>query len=679
MISIGIDTGGTFTDVAAYESDTGTISVIKVPSNPAHPDEAILRALEALALPVDQIDRLVHGTTVATNALLERRGARLALITTEGFRDTIEIGRTRRAEPGLFNTKATRPPPLIPRSNRLEVAERMLVDGSVLRPLDEVSVGRALDALAAIEPDAVVVCLLHSYINASHERCIREMITARFPRLPVQLSSDLLPEYREYERLSTSVINTYVLPFMADYLNRLSAQISLQRQRLFVMSSNGGSMTAKTAAKEPARTFLSGPAGGVEAAILVGRTAGIENLITCDMGGTSTDVSFVRKFKAEVTTETMIAGLPLKLPQLDINTVGAGGGSIAWIDVDGALRVGPHSAGAVPGPVCYGQGGTALTVTDASLHLGRLGTDSLLAGGLRLDRALATKALNRLCAEVAFPDTHHLAEGIIRLTVAKMCGAIREISIERGYDPGRAVLVPMGGAGPMYAADIAHEMKISRILIPPYPGNMSAMGLLAADIRHDLTKTWMADFENFDMKDLQTIIKSLGEEGLALLRDEGFAVEQSDVEPAVDLRYRGQAFELTVPITNDIQLDVMRRDFERLYETRYGFRPEGRAIDIIAVRVVVYGRVHALQFKQIERQAHDIETARKGTRPVYFSGQWHESCPVYDRARFGAGAALAGPAVIEEYGSTTTLPPGWQAEVDPWGQLVVTLESGGEN
>ena len=369
MTIIGIDTGGTFTDVAAYEPESGTITVTKVPSNPARPDEAILEALDTLDLPADLVERLVHGTTVATNALLERRGARLALITNEGFRDTLEIGRTRRSEPGLFNTKATRPPPLVPRTSRFEVRERgTLSDGSVLQPLDEASVEGVLDALEGQPPEAVVVCLLHSYVNASHERRIGEMIGARFPEIPVQLSSDLLSEYREYERLSTAVINAYILPFMADYLNRLSAKLELHRHRLFVMSSNGGSMTARTAASEPARTFLSGPAGGVQGAILVGRTVGIENLITCDMGGTSTDVSFVRDSQAEVTNETMIAGLPLKLPQLEINTVGAGGGSIVWIDMDGALCVGPQSAGAIPGPVCYDQGGQVPTVTDASLH-----------------------------------------------------------------------------------------------------------------------------------------------------------------------------------------------------------------------------------------------------------------------------------------------------------------------
>ncbi len=676
MVTIGIDTGGTFTDVAVYQPRTGVITVTKVPSNPERPDEAILHALDALALPADSIDRLVHGTTVATNALLERRGARLSLITTEGFRDTLEIGRTRRAEPGLFNTKATRPRPLVHRCDRLEVVERILADGSVLRPLDEASVARALDAVAAAKPDAVVVCLLNSYVNPSHERRIGEIIHEHFPKLPVQLSSDLLPEYREYERFSTAVINAYVLPRMADYLNRLSEELNLQNRRLFVMSSNGGSMTAKAAAQQPARTFLSGPAGGVQAAIMIGQLAGVDTLITCDMGGTSTDVSLVRNSRAAVANETMIAGLPLKLPQLEINTVGAGGGSIAWIDVDGALSIGPQSAGAVPGPACYGNGGQAPTVTDASLHLGRLGANSLIGGELPIDRTLATAALERLAGKASFTDIDLLAEGIIRLAVAKMIGAIREISVERGYDPAAAVLLPMGGAGPMYAADIAREMRIPRILIPPHPGNMSAIGLLAADIRHDLIRTWMVDLESLDVAALEAQLAALRDEGVERLDEEGFAGDRVVFEPAVDMRYRGQAFELTVPLANGIRVDTLQCDFEQLYETRYGFRPEGRAVEIVAVRIAARGRVPRVSFARVAKQSGDVVSARKGERPVFFYDQWHDACPVFERGRLGAGAEIEGPAIVEEYGSTTVLPPGWCAEVDDWGHIVVCRSEG---
>ncbi len=671
MISIGIDTGGTFTDVAAYDPEAGTIMVAKVPSTPDRPDEAVLQALEGLGLQMDGVERLVHGTTVATNALLERRGARLALITTEGFRDTLEIGRTRRAAPGLFNTKATRPAPLIPRTLRFEVVERMLADGTVLQPLDGASVEGVLDTIAEVSPDAVVVCLLHSYANPDHERRVRSMVGERFPDLPVQLSSDILPEYREYERLSTAVINAYVLPFMANYLSRLSKRLELQRRCLFVMSSNGGTMTAATAAREPARTFLSGPAGGVQAAIFVGRTAGVEDLITCDMGGTSTDVSFVRGLSVAVVNEAMIASLPIKLPQLEINTVGAGGGSIAWIDVDGGLSVGPLSAGAVPGPVCYGQGGQSPTVTDASLHLGRLGDDTLLTGGLRLDRDLASDALGGLAGEAEFADVDRLADGVVRLAVAKMVSAIREISVERGYDPRQATLVPMGGAGPMYAAEVAGEMDIPRVLVPPHPGNMSAIGLIAADIRHDLTRTWFAALPDFDPADLRLNLDALRDEGIGLLRRDGFDADETVLEPAVDMRYRGQAFELTVPLGDDGDRETLQRDFEALYETHYGYRPEGRTIEIVGIRMVARGRVAPLRFSAVKPHAGGIAAARKGTRPVYFDGRWYEECPIYDRDRLGAAATLEGPAVVEEFGSTTVLPPGWRGEVNSWGHIVM--------
>ena len=669
MISVGIDTGGTFTDVAAYDPESGAVTVAKVPSTPDRPDDAVLQALGGLGQEMDGVERLIYGTTVATNALIERRGARLALITTEGFRDTLEIGRTRRAAPGLFDTKATRPEPLVPRPARFEVAERMLPDGSVRRRLDPSSVSCILRSIESLAPQAIVVCLLHSYANSAHEHRVRSMVNERFPGLPVQLSAELLPEYREYERLSTAVINAYVLPLMSDYLTRLADELQLGRRRLFVMSSNGGTMTAARAATEPARTFLSGPAGGVQAAILVGRAVGLEDLITCDMGGTSTDVSLVRGRSAAMVKETMIAGLPLKLSQLDINTVGAGGGSIAWVDVDGALAVGPRSAGAVPGPACYGRGGEVPTVTDASLQLGRLGSETLFAGGLRLDPALARQALDRLAREAAVRDPDQLAEGVLRLAVARMVGAIREISVERGYDPREAVLVAMGGAGPMYAATLASEIGIHRVLVPSHPGNMSAIGLLAADIRYDLTRTWIVALSDLALPDLRAALEPLREEGAARLSEDGFDADRMRLEPAADVRYRGQAFELTVPLSGEPDPNALHRDFEALYEARYGFRPQGHTLEVVALRMAAIGSTPPFRFDPHPVHVGSIDGARKGTRRVYFDGTWHDECPIYDRARLGASASTQGPAIIEEFGATTVLPPGWRARVDSTGHI----------
>ncbi len=671
MASIGIDTGGTFTDVVVCEPTTGTISITKVPSTPERPERAILDALGGLTPSITAGDRVVHGTTVATNALLQRNGARLALLTTAGFRDTLEIGRTRRAEPGLFNTKAMRPPPLIPRWARLEVSERMSADGSVRHELAAEEVVHVMDAVDALAPEVIVICLLHAYANPAHEQQLGDAVRARFPNVAVQLSSDILPEYREFERLSTTVINAYVLPRMSEYLTRLGTEVKTVSGNLFVMASNGGMMTTATAAAYPARTFLSGPAGGVQGAVAVAGAVGVTDLITCDMGGTSTDVSFVHEGAPAIVSETTIAGLPLRLPQVEINTVGAGGGSIAWLDAAGALRIGPQSAGAVPGPACYGQGGEAPTVTDASLHLGRLGADTLLGGRLHLQSERAKAALVRLACEAGFDDVDRLAEGIIRLAVARMTSAIREISIERGHDPRGVTLVPMGGAGPMYAADVAAELGLAKILVPLYPGNLSALGLLAADIRHDLSRTWVVPAEELNIEELHARLQALCDEGRARLCEAGVSDGAMLFERAVDMRYRGQAFELTVAVHNGADASGLVTSFESLYERRYSFRPEGKATELVAVRVTARGRGAAFPWPTTPVQSGDLAQAYKARRKAYFDGTWHDDCTVYARDRLGCGAVIDGPAVIEEFGSTTVLPPGWRGEVNRWGHIAI--------
>jgi N-methylhydantoinase A len=668
LAGIGIDIGGTFTDLAAWDSATGGIRVAKAPTTPGDPAEAV-RAL--LAASPGSIGRVVHGTTVATNALLERKGARVALLTTRGFRDTLEIGRTRRASPGLFNTKFIKPAPLVPRSLRLEVDERVTADGRVRQPLGEPSVAGACARLRELEPEVVAVCLLHAYANPRHEARVRELVAQHLDAVPVVLSSEVIAEFREFERLSTTVINAYVLPRLEGYLARLGRHVAESGgDQLYIMGSNGGIMTAATAAAHPARTILSGPAGGVQGAVLVAEVAGVRDLVTCDMGGTSTDVSLVRDLVPELVRESMIAGLPLKLPQLDINTVGAGGGSIAWVDVDGSLRVGPESAGAVPGPACYGRGGEAVTVTDANLHLGRLGPLSLLGGTLHLDRALATSALERLAAAARYADRERLAEGVIHLAVARMVGAIREISIERGHDPRAVTLLPMGGAGPMHAVEIAREMGISRILVPRHPGNLSAVGLLGSDIRYDLARTFLAELATIEAGSIHAVFDELARQGLTSLRADGFADGAIGLERAVDMRYRGQAFELTVPIADGIATATgLAEAFERLYARRYGFLRSGHPVEVVALRVVATGRVPAPRLAEIPPQSERLDAAIKERRPAYLDGQWHRDCPVFERDRLGAGGAVSGPAIVEEFGSTTVILPGWAATVDAWGNL----------
>lgn len=676
MISIGIDAGGTFTDFVVYDPLHGRIEIGKVSSTPKAPQEAVIAALaegERLAAP---IERVVHGTTVGINALLERKGARVALLTTRGFRDTLEIGRTRRPEPGLFNTKSTRPAPLIPRTLRLEIDERMLADGSVLRPVDRGSVRAACDVLRREKPEAVVVCLLHSYANSAHEREVRDDVRAALPDIPVQISSEILPEYREFERLSTAVINAYILPFMERYLSELGRHAAAREKRLYVMSSSGGAMTAAIASAYPVSTFLSGPAGGVQGAIKVCEGTGLRNFVTCDMGGTSTDVCLIQDLQASISRETMIAGLPLKLPQIEINTVGAGGGSIASLDAEGMLRVGPQSAGAMPGPACYGRGGKSLTVTDAAYLLGRIGQSSLVGGQLTLNRAAAQGAADRLAAQAGQSmDVHQLLEGVIRLAVAKMASAIREISVERGHDPRSLTLVPMGGAGPMYATEIAAELGVRDILVPIYPGNMSALGLVSSDMRYDLVRTHVALCDRVSSQALSAIFAELRREGAARLEADGFAPAAIRCDLAIDMRYHGQAFELTVPLRReDERLEEIISRFEALYERRYGLRKTGKALEVVALRVAAFGAVSPLLLPRAAEQKGAPSPRER--RSVYWNGEWHADSPVFDRAALGRGARLLGPAIVEEYGSTTVILPGWEASVDSWGNIILVARDG---
>jgi len=668
MRAIGIDTGGTFTDLTLYDDRTGTIHATKVPSTPQNPAAAVL---DVLAQQADfPRDRIVHGTTVATNALLERKGGALAILTTSGFQDLLEIGRTRRASPGLFNTKFVKAPPLVARSWRFEVDERIGADGKVIRPIDKASVARACERISQLRPDAVVVCLLHSYANPHHELEVRDLARSQLNGVPVILSSDVVPEFREFERLTTSVINAYVLPRMSRYLLELQRELEARGDRLFIMGSNGGILTATAAAAFPARTILSGPAGGVNGALRVCTVAEVPDFITCDMGGTSTDVSLIRRFTPTVVQETMIAGLPLKLPQLDINTVGAGGGSIAWIDVDGTLCVGPQSAGADPGPACYARGGTEVTVTDANLVLGRISAATLLGGALPLHPELAQSALFHLARRAGSSDIPRIAEGVIQLAVARMASAIREVSIERGYDPRDFTLVPLGGAGPMHATALADELGITRVLVPRDPGNLSALGLIASDIRLDLARTFLADCETVEPRELHEILRELAARGQARLAQEGFVAESIQATPLADIRYRGQAFELSVPVvgSGDRITDLTNR-FEALYQQRYGHHRAGKPMQFVTLRVIVTSQVPQPKLAQIELHTGTLDAALKARRAVYLDGVWHDGCPVYERGRLGARVEIPGPAIVEEFGSTTVLPLGWRLGIDHLGNL----------
>ncbi|MFI5326938.1 MAG: hydantoinase/oxoprolinase family protein [Candidatus Rokuibacteriota bacterium] len=671
MYIVGIDVGGTFTDLTAVDAETGRVVVTKVPSRPRHEAEAVLAGLQALGVAGADVRRLVHGTTVGTNAVLERRGARVALLTTAGFRDLIEIGRTKRNIPALFIPTFVRPKPVVERKHRFEVTERLGPDGAVLVPLDPGSIERALDGALAADAEAVAVCLLHAYLNPAHERLVADAAKGRAPGLPVSCSADVVAEYREFERFSTTVLNAYLQPLMEGYLTSLEERLLATGYAYGVLTvaSSGGMMTTDTARRLPIKTIFSGPAGGVSQACFVGAAAGIRDFITYDMGGTSTDVCLVRDLQPLMTADSMVGAFPVKVSQIDMHTVGAGGGSIAWLDVDGSLQVGPRSAGAAPGPAAYGLGGTEPAVTDANVVLGRIGTRRRLGGSIGIDPARARRAVEELARRMDRPlSVEALAEGIVTIAVARMTSAIREISIQRGHDPRDFTLIAFGGAGPMHALAMAGEIGIPRVLVPRHPGNFSALGLLAADIKHDDVRTRVGPLRE-RLPALRQAFAEMEAAARQQLEREGFAPEQQRLLRSLDLRYRGQAFELNIPAADtDLQLDRIESDFHRQHRDTYGHANPQAAIELVNARLTAYGLVPKPAAARHIAPGADLASALDERRPVWFDGRAHD-CPVWDRDRLPEGAELHGPAIVEEFGATTVVPPGWRGAMDPLGNL----------
>ncbi len=670
MIVVGIDVGGTFTDLTAVELETGAVQVTKVPSTPGDEVRAVLKGLELIAAG-HQVSRIVHGTTVATNAILQRRGARVALVTTAGFRDLVEIGRTKRNIPALFNPTFVRPKPPVLRRLRFEVRERILHDGTVLCPVDETEVKELCLQMMRQAPEAFAVCFLHSYANPVHERRVGEWIRRAFPGLPVSLSSEVVPEYREFERFSTTALNAYVQPLMERYLDSLEKEVvaSGYRTGVLTLGSNGGALTVAAARRLPIKTIFSGPAGGVSQAVFVGRRVGLADLITYDMGGTSTDVCLVRNLSPVITTENLVAAFPVKTPQIDIKSVGAGGGSIAWVDVDGSLEVGPQSAGADPGPACYGLGGREATVTDANLLLGRIGVQQLLGGVIRLDIARAQEAISLVGGKLGGFDPYRLAEGIIRIAVARMTSSIREITIQRGHDPRDFTLVAFGGAGPMHAIPVAEELGITRVLVPRFPGNFSALGVGASDIKHDTVRTQIGRLSDGALGVLRAIFSEMKAETERQLAAEGFDPPDRRFVFSLDLRYVGQAFELSVPVdpgtmtSRGIVGEFHCRHFEA-----YGHSNEMGEVEFVNLRLMAYGVVPKPDLPPYQSETVSLAEVLCEERRVYFHDSF-VTCPVYQRERLPAGAAFDGPAIVEEFGATTVLFTGWHATLDQFGNL----------
>jgi N-methylhydantoinase A len=671
MFVVGVDVGGTFTDLTAVDEATGRVVVTKVPSRPLAEGAAVLAGLATLGIAGRDVRRLVHGTTVGTNAVLERRGARVAIVTTAGFRDLIEIGRTKRNIPALFVPTFVRPKPVVERTHRFEVTERLAADGTVLMPLDAAGVERALDGVLAAGAEAVAVCFLHAYINAAHERAVADALKGRRPGLPVSCSAEVVPEYREFERFSTTVLNAYLQPLLDEYLTGLEERLLATgyAHGVLTVGSSGGMMTTDTARRLPIKTIFSGPAGGVSRACFAGATAGVRSFITYDMGGTSTDVCLVHELAPVMTSDSMIGAFPVKVPQLDMHTVGAGGGSIAWLDVDGSLQVGPRSAGAAPGPAAYGLGGTEPTVTDANVVLGRIGGARRLGGSITIDPGRARAAVAALGEQMGGRLTvEGLAEGIVTIAVARMTSAIREISIQRGPDPRDFTLIAFGGAGPMHALAMAVEIGLPRVLVPRHPGNFSALGLLASDIKHDDVRTRVGPLR----EQLPALAEAFDEMAAAAQRRlelEGFAPAEQRLVRSVDIRYRGQAFELNVAVSEPWAAEAIEADFHRQHRATYGHANPGAPVELVNARLIAYGLVAKPAAEPHRSATTGLDEALVERRPVWFGGHRHD-CPVWERERLPRRAELRGPAIVEEFGATTVVLPGWCGVVDDDGNLL---------
>ncbi len=675
---IAVDTGGTFTDCVFLRD--GQLEILKVFSTPANPARAIAQAVEAVEkrLGSDGRVELLHGTTVGTNALLERRGGRIALVTTEGFEDVLVIGR--QARPELYNFFVQKPPPLVGAGRRLGVRERIAADGRVLEPLEPVALARLKRLVQKLRPQSVAVCLLFSYVNPRHERRVARAL--RGLGVPVSVSHEILPEFREYERTSTVVVNAYLAPVMGRYLKdveRVVGRADLPRRsplalseaegkgKVRVMQSSGGTVSARVASTQPVRTLLSGPAGGVVGAQAVAQRTGFDRIISFDMGGTSTDVALISGALA-TTNEGSVGGVPVAVPMLDIHTVGAGGGSLAWFDEGGALRVGPQSAGAEPGPICYGRGREP-TVTDAHLILGRLDPNQFLGGEWRLDFERTRLHMRRFLRRApGLRSMEELAAGMLAVANATMERAIRVISIERGHDPREFALVAFGGAGGLHACDLAAALGIPRVMVPKFPGALSALGILCSDVVKDCSRTvlWPVTEMPALAAKLERAFRQLERPARADLAREGFHRAAQRLLRQLDLRYRGQAFELTVPYGRDFI-----RAFHQAHAQRYGYSDPGRPIEVVNLRLRALGVTEKPGSRpRPAGTALPPAGARFKRDRAYFDGRWRET-EFYIRERLHPGNRLRGPAVIAEYSGTTVLPPGWRARVDAYENLLL--------
>jgi N-methylhydantoinase A len=673
-IRAGVDTGGTFTDLVALDEETGELTMAKVLSTPRQPSRAVFDSFAKAGFDTREIAYFVHGTTVATNALIERKGADVALLTTDGFRDILRIQRVTR--PNHFDLHWVKPRHFVPRSRCVGIPERVLRDGSVLVPLDEERLRAEVERLRdANGVGAIAVSYLFSFVNPDHELRTREVIEELWPGVQVSLSHEVLPRWREYERTSTTVLDAYLKPLMHRTMEALEDECERGGIRqLLILRSNGGVMSSEKAREQPVALVRSGPSGGIMASSALGRRLGLGDLVACDMGGTSFEACLLPGGEPAFTNlEELEYGVPIALTMVDARAIGAGGGSLAWVDAAGILKVGPQSAGADPGPACYGRGGTEATVTDANAHLGRLAPEFLLAGDLALDLDAAAKALDPLAERLGLPR-ERIAQGIVDVATGNMAQALRLVSTDRGYDPRGSTLVAYGGAGPLHACDLARALQIRQVLIPRYPGAFSAFGALLADTRFDYTRTSWMRLRFLDLARANELFTGLERQALEDFRREGFD-EVPRLVRSIDVRYVGQNWELTVAMPGG---ELGREDFEQAaslfeqeHERFYGYSIPGEELELLTFNVAAVGSRHAVEFPRLEPGPAPEPIDR---RPVVFrADEGAVETAIYRREAFPAGVVIEGPAIVGQVDATTLVPPGTSARVDEHGNLLIAV------
>ena len=685
MFRVSVDVGGTFTDLVALDEETGEILNVKVPSVPKNPEKGVMDALDQYLESRDPASVVMvgHATTIATNALFGQMDLELpktALITTKGFRDVIEIGRQRRAE--VYNLFFQRPPMLVSRRHRYEVGERVDADGNVLMPLNMADIERALEDMEGEGVESLAIGFINSYVNQSHEETVLRAVRTRLPDVHCTASSLISSGYREYERFSTAVVNSALIPIIDTYISRLARDLKLHgvHAPLYVMQSNGGMARAEIVAERPATIVESGPASGVIASAWLGDLVGRQEIISFDMGGTTAKAGTIRGRLPEVVQEYEVAGkvhmgrllkgsgYPVMFPFIDLAECSAGGGTIAWADEAGALNVGPISAGAAPGPACYDKGGEDPTITDANLILGRLNPGSLLDGEMKIYPELARRAMEELAENLGM-GVEEAAAGVVRIANSMMSKILRIVSVERGFDPRGFALVAFGGAGPMHACALADELEMGEIVVPPNPGMFSALGLLTADLFHDYSKAMVRRVSEVEASEVESLFEAMEATGRATLLDEGVDPGAMSFRRQLDLRYLGQSYELSVDIPNGSQTDVLQKGvdaFHKRHREIYGYGAEEEPVELVNVRVRAIGEIHKPRLREWAPTG-DTPPSERG---VYFEApdSWLDT-PIYSRGSLAQGSIIDGPAIIEQYDSTTVVYPGWRADVDRYGVL----------